>query len=195
MILVARVANALTVKKNEIRNKSVFGITFPSEDRSYYGKEDNVQSISIQEYVTATFHVLEVNVVSNGPALLRIYHIRPLSDLLTGAAQASELPGSALIRSPLPKNVESMIDSIIRQAADLITDITVIKEYQLATHARTIEFRVASSHELLNLYEELRKHWMREPTLNEEGQIIEESETDTAEGMERTRSERFEMKP
>jgi len=125
LILVARVANALTVKKNEIRNKSVFGITFPSEDRSYYGKEDNVQSVSIQEYVTATFHVLEVNVVSNGPALLRIYHSRPLSDLLTGAAQASELPRSDLIRSPLPKNVESMIDSIIRQTADLITDITI----------------------------------------------------------------------
>jgi len=36
---------------------------------------------------------------------------------------------------------------------------------------------------------------MREPTLNDEGQIIEESETETAEGRERTRSERVEMKP
>ena len=199
-LFIGNTVNALSVKTNAIRNKSVFGISFPGEGRAYYGKEGNVQSVSIQEYITATFHVLEINIVSQGPALLRIYHSRPLaaeelSNALTGAARSTALPGSGMIRSPLPPNVESMIDSRIRQTADSITTATVIKEYPLATHARTIEFRVSSSHELLDLFDELQKHWIREPTLYEDGQIVEESETETDQGSESTTSESAEMKP
>lgn len=170
--------SALEVKVGEIRNNAIFGIDFPDPGRAYYARESAVQSVSIQEYITASFHVLEVNIVTEGAALVRIYHSRPLAahevvGSANRAASATEAPGAALIRSPLPKNVETMIDQSVRNTAEAITETTVLKEYPVATHSRTIEFRIGSRPELLELYEELQKHLTREPAFYEDGRIIE----------------------
>ena len=169
---------ALEVNIGEIRNKAIFGIEFPETGRAYYARESAVQSVSIQRYITASFHVLEINVVTEGAALLRIYHSRPLetgevAGTATKGARSTGAPGSALIRSPLPKNVEEMIDRSARKTADAITETTVLKEYPVATHSRTIEFRLSSRLELLELYEELQDHLIREPAYYEDGRIIE----------------------
>lgn len=173
----AQPAQALQVRRDAIPNKAIFGIEFPGNTRGYYAREGSVQSVSIQEYVTGAFHVLEVNVVTDGAALLRIYHSRTLkagelTDAATGAARAVGGPGSSLIRSPLPANVESMLDRSVGQAADSLTEATVIKEYPIATHSRTIEFRLRSRNELIELYEELSKHLTREPAFYEDGRIV-----------------------
>ena len=161
---------------------------FPETGRAYYARESAVQSVSIQEYITASFHVLEINLVTEGAALLRIYHSRPLEadeviGTTTRGARSTGAPGSALIRSPLPKNVEEMIDRSARQTADAITETTVLKEYPVATHSRTIEFRLSSRLELLELYEELQDHLIREPAYYEDGRIIE---ADGSTGIEET---------
>ena len=170
--------SALEVRVDEIRNKAIFGIEFPEKGRAYYARESAVQSVSIQKYITAAFEVLEINVVTEGAALLRIYHSRPLEagevvGAATQGAGSTGAPGSSLIRSPLPKNVEKMIDRSARQTADAITETTVLKEYPVATHSRTIEFRLSSRLELLELYEELQDHLIREPAYYEDGRIIE----------------------
>lgn len=177
--------SALQVRQDEIPNKSIFGIEFPGTTRGFYAKEATVQSVSIQEYSTGAFQVLEINVVTEGPALLRIYHSRPMragevADAATGVARAAG-PGGSLIRSPLPANVESMLDRSAQQAADSLTDGNVIKEYPIATHSRTIEFRLRSRNELIELYDELRKHLIREPAFFEDGRIVSASGTNTEE--------------
>ncbi|MFO8026584.1 MAG: hypothetical protein R6U56_02845 [Opitutales bacterium] len=173
--------NAVDVITRGIKNPALFGIEFPDDARSYHAREAGVLSISKQEYVTAAFRVLEVNIVTNGPALLRIYHSRPLkpgevSGAFGRAAQASGLPAPSIIQTPLPPQVEAMAERG-SEVADTITNQTVIKEYPLATHAHTIEFRVSSRNELLALHDELRKHWLKEPAYFEGGRMVEPDET------------------
>lgn len=180
--------DALTVDNRGIKNRALFGIEFPGNARSFHAQEKAVLSISKQEYVTAAYRVLEVNIVTDGTALLRVYHSRALRPgefqrALGDAAKASGLPGSSMIKTPLPPQVEAAAQKG-GEVADTISGDTVIKEYPLATHAHTIEFRVSSRSELLELHDQLKKHWLKEPTYFEGGQIVEPGE--------RTRSE---MKP
>ncbi len=172
----AQPVQALQVRRDAIPNKAIFGIEFSENTRGYYAREASVQSVSIHEYVTGAFHVLEVNVVTDGAALLRIYHSRPLkagevTDAAAGAARATGAPGSSLIRSPLPASVGNMLDRSVGQVADSLTEATVIKEYPIATHSRTIEYRLRSRNELIELYDELSKHLIREPAFYEDGRI------------------------
>ena len=44
--------------------------------------------------------------------------------------------------------------------SEAVTGTEVMKEYPMATHAHTIEFRVGSRAELLELHQELKKHWL-----------------------------------
>lgn len=181
----------LEIKVGEIRNRAIFGIDFPGHTRSYYAQEKAVQSVSLQEYITAAFQVIEINIVTAGDGLLRIYHSRPMSagelkEAATGAARSTGAPGAAMIRSPLPESIESRIDESAEQAAESLTDSTVIKEYPVATHSRTIEFRVRSRSELLALYEELRQHLAREPAFYENGRIVQAGETTETEERQRS---------
>ena len=156
--------------------------TSRNEAKAFYAKENHVRSISIQEYVTTTFRVVEINIVTDGIALVRIYYSRPMKPgevtaAIADATQAAGVPPSA-IRQPLPPGVQTMAD----QAAGVhqsVTGDTVIKEYPLATHARTIEFRLRSRAELIELYDELEKHWLKEPAFFENGQIIDEGNQTT----------------
>jgi hypothetical protein len=175
-LLINAPLHALEVVTQGIKNSALFGIDFPGDARSFHAREASVLSISKQEYLTAAFRVVEVNVVTNGPALLRIYHSRALkpgefASALNDTAQASGLPGASIIQTPLPPQIEAMA-SRASNVADTITSQTVIKEYPLATHAHTIEFRISSRNELMALHAELIKHWLKEPAFYEGGQIV-----------------------
>lgn len=172
-------AHAVNVITKGIRNPALFGIEFPGDARSYHAREASVLSISKQEYVTAAFKVVELNIVTDGPALLRIYHSRALkpgelTQALGQGATAAGLPGSSIVQTPLPPGIEKMADKA-SGVADAITKDTVLKEYPYATHAHTIEFRISSRNELLELHDELKKHWLKEPAYFEGGQIVDEA--------------------
>ena len=62
--------SAVSVTTRGVRNQAIYGIEFPEESCTYYGSEAGVQSISAQEYITANFRVIELNIVTQGPALL-----------------------------------------------------------------------------------------------------------------------------
>ena len=171
--------SAVTVNRNTIRNKALFAITFPDDSKEYYGKEAAIHSISKQEYITSGFRVVEINIVTAGSGLLRIYHSRALK---IGELQAAMMDGadaagvpSSIQRSPMPPGVQAMADRA-SGVAEAVTSDTVMKEYPLATHARTIEYRIQTRSELLDLYEELEKHWRKEPGYFENGQIVSEDE-------------------
>lgn len=172
---------AVSVTTRGVRNPAVYGIEFPGEARAYYGTEAGVQSISKQEYVTATYRVTELNIVTQGTALLRIYHSRPLragelQQALGDSMNAAGVPGGAtIIQRPLPPQVQAMADRA-SGAAESATSTTVMKEYPIATHAHTIEFRIDTLNELLELHDELKKHWLKEPAYFEGGQIVDAEE-------------------
>ncbi|PXA03083.1 hypothetical protein DDZ13_13515 [Coraliomargarita sinensis] len=177
--------DAVNVNSQGIKNRALFGINFPGGTRSYHAQEKAVLSISKQEYVTAAFRVIELNIVTDGPAMLRIYYSRALKAgelqaALGDAAEASGVPGSSIVKTPLPPQVEAMAGRG-SDIADSITSDTVIKEYPHATHAHTIEFRISSRSELLELHDELRKHWLKEPTFFLAGQIVNPDENPQSE--------------
>jgi hypothetical protein len=177
---------AVSVNSQAIKNPAIYGIEFPGDSASYYGSEKHIQSISTQEYITANFRVTELNIVTQGSALLRIYYSRPLridelQKALSDGGKAAGIPGStSIIQRPLPAQVQAMADRAAG-ASDAITGTEVIKEYPTATHAHTIEYRIGSRQELLELYDELKKHWLKEPAYYEEGQIVDEDETTSSE--------------
>lgn len=171
--------SAVTVSTRAIKNKALFAITFPDETKEYYGKEAAIHSISKQEYITSGYRVVEINIVTAGSGLLRIYHSRALK---IGELQAAMMDGadaagvpSAIQRSPTPPGVQAMADRA-SGIAEVMTSDTVMKEYPLATHAHTIEYRVQTRSELLDLFDELEKHWRKEPGYFENGQIVSEDE-------------------
>lgn len=166
---------AVDIKDDAIRNQALFGIQMPGCTRVYYAKESAVRSISMQEYITNGFNVLELNVATDGNGLLRIYHSRPLMpDELAdiSSAAASSLSGATLGGS---QALPAGLDRLTQKAEDLtdsITGSTVIKDYPNATHAHTIEFRIHSSKELIELFEGMTKRWIRE---DDEKDGVEES--------------------
>lgn len=182
---------AVSVISNSIKNKKIYGIEFSGDSRGFYGDENVVQSISAQEYITAAFFVTEINIVTQGTGLLRIYHSRllgmgELQKTLGEAANTLGLHGSSsIIRSPLPPQVQTMVDSASSATAK---SRAVMKEYPVATHAHTIEFRIANLNELLELYDELKRHWLKEPAYFEAGQIIDADQTITTEKEMKPRS-------
>ena len=174
--------SAVSVTTRGVRNQAIFGIEFPKESRTYYGSEAGVQSISTQEYITTNFRVIELNIVTQGSALLRIYYSRPLrpgelQQAISYGLGATGIPGGcSIIQRPLPPQVQAMADRAAG-VSEAVTVTEVIKEYPIATHAHTIEFRIGSREELLELYQELKKHWLKEPAFFEGGQIVSEDKS------------------
>ena len=174
--------SAVSVTTRGVRNHAIYGIEFTEESRAYYGKEAGVQSISTQEYITANFRVIELNIVTQGTALLRVYYSRPLrpgelQQAMSDGLGAAGMPGgSSIIQRPLPPQVKAMADRAAG-VSEAVTGTEVMKEYPIATHAHTIEFRIGSREELLELHQELKKHWLKEPAFFEGGQIVSEEES------------------
>ena len=106
--------SAVSVTTRGMRNKAVFGVEFPEESRAYYGSESGVQSISAQEYISANFRVIELNIVTHGTALLRIYYSRPLrpgelQQAMSDGVSAMGIPGgSSIIKRPLPPQMQAI---------------------------------------------------------------------------------------
>ena len=174
--------SAVSVTTRGVPNQAIFGIEFPKESCTYYGSADGVQSISTQDYITATFRVIELNIVTQGSALLRIYYPRPLRPgelqqaMSDGLGATGILGGSSIIQRPLPPQVQAIADRAAG-VSEAVTGTEVMKGYPIATHAHTIEFRIGSRDELLDLHQELKKHWLKEPAFFEGGQIVSEDES------------------
>ena len=174
--------SAVSVTTRGVRNQAIYSIEFPEETRTYSGSEAGVQSISIQDYITSNFRVIELNIVTQGSALLRIYYSRPLrpgelQQVMSEGLGATGIPGgSSIIQGPLPPQVQAIADRAAG-VSEAVTGTEVMKEYPMATHAHTIEFRIGSRKELLELHEELKKHWLKEPAFFEGGQIVSEDES------------------
>ena len=164
-LLAAADASALKMRPRAFPNQGIFGIEVASTDVGFYGRADQVLSVSFQEYTTGSFLVAEVTIdMSNSGQQLRIYSARPpgTADAVDRAnrglqanAQNRGLEPSQATQVPVPgplANLESKVDNLRTST----TGGLVVKPWPTATHAKTVEMTVASRAEILALYRAFR---------------------------------------
>lgn len=155
-------AHALSVRHGLFKNKSMFGIRVAGEvdEMSYYGRVNSVNSISLQYYQTGTFMVTEVVIdMKQSPLQLRLYHTK----LLTLNEMKQGLPSqtNVITQRETPEAVQRLIDAGKKPIEDKV-NTTVIKDYPISTHAKTIEFSISSQSELTLFYRTFKGYLLGE---------------------------------
>jgi hypothetical protein len=108
-----------------------------------------ITSLSQHEYlVEGAGKVSEVNISTLGSALARFYFLEPVVPQAPGGVGQS---GIDLIK-------EKAEEAVGRAgASELLTK--VVKSYPVATHAHTIEYRVANKETLARLFKSAERAW------------------------------------
>ncbi|WP_148216387.1 hypothetical protein [Coraliomargarita akajimensis] len=176
LLFTAGSAYAVKVKSGYYKNKAMFGIKVEGDCCGFLAKEAAVRSVSMQKYITNGFKVHELNIVTDGNGLLRIYHSRPLEpgELASALNRVTSSVSNGTVATP---NVPERANTLVERASetyDVITDTIVIKEYPNATHAHTIELRTSSRDELIELFEKIESHWLQQD--DEEDGVEDNSE-------------------
>ncbi len=157
-------AGSVLVQPDAFRNKNVFGISF-SDTQQFYGRVNNVNSISLQEYKTSAFRVTEMCVdMADSPLQLRIYYTE-LIDFKKAAEDTVKRVGGAVVPAGVllpmsPPGLEQAAAKAANVANTEIKKSEVVKEYPVTTHARTIEFKVEDKETLISLYDEMLQRWL-----------------------------------
>jgi len=120
---------------------------------TYIVRLASITSISSQEYVVdAAARVTEVNIGTTGTELVRFYYIEPnIPKAPDGIGQGS--------MDAVKDKAEALAD---RVAPDNDVWRKVIKNYPMTTHARTIEYRLASKESLQKLFDSVKQAWLRD---------------------------------
>lgn len=108
-----------------------------------------ITSLSQHEYlVEGAGKVSEVNIATFGSALARFYFLEPAVPQAPGGVGQSAI-------DLMKEKAEEAVGRV--GAADLLTK--VVKSYPVATHAHTIEYRVASKETLTRLFKSAERSW------------------------------------
>ena len=161
----------VTVDLEAIPNKTIFGIDF-GNGREYYGRVDSVNSVSMQEYVVPGFRVYEMNIdMRQGNSLLRIYSVvtmdpaqeaRNATDSLT-----SQVPFGTMVLDSMQEGYNLATVNIKQQVDDVAAAMPVMKDYPMTTHAKTIEYKVASPLDVKELFKQMKNSWLQKPTVQD----------------------------
>jgi hypothetical protein len=109
---------------------------------------DRIVSVSRHQYaMDGGLIVDEVTVDTVGQALTRFYFIAPISEIAPGNTAAN-----------LAERGRELIDKAAERTGTRVQDM-VVKKYPDTTHAKSIEYRVASQAELKSLYGSLKTAW------------------------------------
>lgn len=109
---------------------------------------DRISSISKHTYILdGNLRVTEVVIDTNGNSLARFYYIIPVSE-----------DSNSNVASRLTERGKELLDKVGERTGNNI-NTAVIKQYPTTTHAKTIEYRVTSDHELNQLFNSARKSW------------------------------------
>ncbi len=153
-ILTGLMQAEVEVRDNGIRNNNLFGITFEGSEQSFYGKVASVNSASLQEYLSGPYMVTEMVIdMEGGTVQLRIYQTELLDP--SNRIPSTGNPTVDGIRQRVSSSPPAAVQRLTEQGRSVhnqaIGDM-VVKEYPSATHARTLEFRIAERETLLELY-------------------------------------------
>lgn len=177
---------AFSIKKKAIPNQGIFGIEAAGSDVSFYGRADQILSVSFQEYVvTGAGIVSEVVIDLRGSnQLLRIYTIRP-----PGTADVSEranrmsaansesrgLDPSGATKLPVPSQIQAL-ESKVTNITSAGTAGLVVKTYPTTTHAKTVEMMVSSKSELLAFYKSFQSLYCGTAVTATPGATVDQSD-------------------
>jgi hypothetical protein len=116
---------------------------------SYTVALGKISVVSIHEFSLPGGRVTEMNIVTEGAGLARFYYMEP------------SLPGGGLAAAEVAR---TRITELANTAAERTgTDKTwekVQKDYPLATHAHTIEFRLQNKADLTSIHASAKRAWM-----------------------------------
>ena len=116
---------------------------------SYTVALNKISVVSLHEFSLPGGRVTEMNIVTDGAGLARFYYLEPA------------LPGSGTAAAEIAK---TRLTELANAAADRTgSDKTwqkVQKDYPLATHAHTIEYRLQTKADLIALHDSAKKAWM-----------------------------------
>lgn len=116
---------------------------------SYTVALNKISVVSVHEFNVPGGRVTEFNIVTEGAALARFY-------FMDAAIPAG---GTALAEVAKARILEVANTAADRTGTDRAWE-KVQKDYPLATHAHTIEFRVQSKADLLALHDSAKRAWM-----------------------------------
>jgi len=145
-LLALPLSAAVQVQENALPNSKLFGLRFSGAGGEFIGKVELVGSVALQKYVTATFEITELNIDLTGiNTQLRIYSAEPLKS-------SSVLPGTRnAVTNPLDRLNPNLTGKLNK---------LVFKDYPATTHAKTLEFKVASQADLIDLHAQVRNRWI-----------------------------------
>lgn len=106
-------------------------------------------SVAVHEYNTTGGRVTEVNVDTDGSVCARFYYMEPLK---AGGA----FSGTQVIKDRLTDVAETVAD---RTGTDKVWK-QVQKDYPIATHAHTVEFRLQDRSNLFAIHTSVKSAWM-----------------------------------
>lgn len=129
--------------------KGIFALQFEN-GLSYYGRSSAVTSVSLQEYQAGPYIVTEMVVDLSGTTQLRIYYTELLN--VKDAQERAPERAQGIIGRPVPQTVQARIDDG-RGALSSVLGERVVKDYPTTTHAKTIEYRLASRNAVTSLYQ------------------------------------------
>lgn len=107
-----------------------------------------IASVSIHEFTVTGGRVTEVNVDTEGSVCARFYFMEPIS---VGGA----LSGAQLVKERANELAEAVAD---RTGTDKVWK-KVVKDYPLATHAHTVEYRLQSREDVAAIHASVKTAW------------------------------------
>lgn len=116
---------------------------------SYTVALNKISVVSIHEFNVPGGRVTEFNIVTEGSALARFY-------FMDAAIPAG---GTAIAEVAKARLLEVANTAADRTGTDRAWE-KVMKDYPLATHAHTIEFRIPTKADLLALHDSAKRAWM-----------------------------------
>ncbi len=156
---------ALQMKAKAFPNQGIFGVECAGSDVGFYGRADQILSVSFQEYTTGNFLVAEVVVdMANSNQQLRIYSVRvpgsaDVADRanrgLKANAQNRGLEPDQATQVPTPGPIAALEQKVNNMTASTTAGL-VVKNYPTTTHAKTVEMSVPSRGEILAFYKAFR---------------------------------------
>lgn len=153
------------MKAKAFPNQGIFGIECAGSDVAFYGRADQVLSVSFQEYVAGSFIVAEVVVdIANSNQQLRIYSVRAPGSAdavdrtnrgLKANAQNRGLEPDQATQVPLPGALANLEQKVNNMTTSTTAGL-VVKTYPTTTHAKTIEMSIPTRGEVYAFYKAFR---------------------------------------
>jgi len=161
-LLCPAIASAkVTTKLDAIKNTKLFGIRFSAENAEYFGSVGAVIGVSLQPYYTKAFFVQEMTIEMGASAVqLRIYSTEIIDPKKMQEKAAASTPLKDLLSPSIPIMPTPYTDAVAD--AEKMMNTIVYKEWPLTTHSRTIEYKLSTHKDVIDLYKQVQAAWARE---------------------------------